>query len=114
VYPKAPVLAIVVTSQCFPGGSEGGGKCVMDGNAELTGEDGPAFEPLRRICAVASGGFVSPVRSDGGCICPGCGAVRGRRGCRRRHGPGESGALQSFKRRAIGIKSFTLVGARHR
>jgi hypothetical protein len=40
----------------------------MDGNAELTEEDGPApaFEPLRRICAVASGGFVSPVRSDGG------------------------------------------------
>ena len=68
VYPKAPVLAIVVTSQCFPGGSEGGGKCVMDGNAELTEEDGPApaFEPLRRICAVASGRFVSPVRSDGG------------------------------------------------
>ena len=68
VYPKAPVLAIVVTSQCFPGGSEGGGNCTMDGNAELTEEDGPApaFEPLRRICAVASGGFVSPVRSDGG------------------------------------------------
>ena len=67
VYPKAPVLAIVVTSQCFPGGSEGGGKCTMDGNAELIPEDGPrAFEPLRRICAVASGGFVSPVRSDGG------------------------------------------------
>ena len=39
--------------------------CLQDGNAELT-EDGPAFEPLRRICAVASGGFVSPVRSDGG------------------------------------------------
>ena len=37
VYPKAPVLAIVVTSQCFPGGSEGGGNCTMDGNAELTG-----------------------------------------------------------------------------
>ena len=67
VYPKAPVLAIVVTSQCFPGGSEGGGNCTMDGNAELIPEDGPpAFEPLRRICAVASGGFVSPVRSDGG------------------------------------------------
>ena len=62
VYPKAPVLAIVVTSQCFPGGSTDG---KASGDTSGT-EDGPAFEPLRRICAVASGGFVSPVRSDGG------------------------------------------------
>ena len=62
VYPKAPVLAIVVTSQCLPGGSTDG---KASGDTSGT-EDGPAFEPLRRICAVASGGFVSPVRSDGG------------------------------------------------
>ena len=96
--------------------------CLQDGNAELT-EDGPAFEPLRRICAVASGGFVSPVRSDGGAsvqgavLCVG-GEVVGAGMDPARAVPfkvsgigGESAGLNpSLVRTAVSAPSFAPVG----